>query len=194
MEHARPMAAPFLQTYLCMTRSRTKRTLQQQVLVRTKTAIRTSNKIPTAIHTPRSTRISLKISSPTMFSQHRLVAQEVLLFVEWLDGTDDGVYKFVSVYSRFVQGQQIFTFIMEKGKVVSLYRCDLWFLPVNAIRLLGKRGNKHYQTGIMEECGPETQGNTSGIAFVWNCLYTAIKNYDTIIILNNVSEFLTSPV
>lgn len=51
-------------------RSRTKRTLQQQVLVRTKTAIRTSNKIPTAIHTPRSTRISLKISSPTMFSQH----------------------------------------------------------------------------------------------------------------------------
>lgn len=90
--------------------------------------------------------------------------------------------------------KKIFTFIMEKGKVVSLYRCDLWFLPVNAIRLLGKRGNKHYQTGIMEESGPETQGNTSGIAFVWNCLYTAIKNYDTIIILNNVSEFLTSPV
>lgn len=80
--------------------------------------------------------------------------------------------------------------IMGKWKVVSLYRCDLWFLPVNAIRLLGKRGNKHYQTGIMEECGPETQGDTSGIAFVWNCLYT----YDTIIILNNVSEFLTLPV
>lgn len=57
-------------TNVPMTRSRTKRTLQQQVLVRTKTAIRTSNKIPTAIHTPRSTRISLKISSPTMFSQH----------------------------------------------------------------------------------------------------------------------------
>lgn len=86
--------------------------------------------------------------------------------------------------------KKIFTFIMEKGKVVSLYRCDLWFLPVSAIRLLGKRGNKHYQTGIMEEGGPETQGNTSGIAFVWNCLYT----YDTIIILNNVSEFLTLPV
>lgn len=118
----------------------------------------------------------------------------MLLFVELLDGTDDGVYKFVSVYSRFVQGQQIFTFIMEKGKVVSLYRCDLWFLPVNAIRLLGKRGNKHYQTGIMEESGPETHGDTSGIAFVWNCLYTVIKNYDTIIILKNVSEFLTSPV
>lgn len=84
--------------------------------------------------------------------------------------------------------------IMGKWKVVCLYRCDLWFLPVNAIRLLGKRGNKHYQTGIMEEGGPETQGNTSGIAFVWNCLNTAIKNYDTIIILNNVSEFLTSPV
>lgn len=118
----------------------------------------------------------------------------MLLFVELLDGTDDGVYKFVSVYSRFVHGQQIFTFIMEKAKVVSLYRCDLWFLPVNAIRLLGKRGNKHYQTGIMEEGGPETQGDTSGIAFVWNCLYTVIKNYDTIIILKNVSEFLTSPV
>lgn len=84
--------------------------------------------------------------------------------------------------------------IMGKGKVVCLYRCDLWFLPVNAIRLLGKRGNKHYQTGIMEEGGPGTQGNTSGIAFVWNCLYTAIKNYDTIIMLKNVSEFLTSQV
>lgn len=112
----------------------------------------------------------------------------MLLFVELLDGTDDGVYKFVSVYSRFVQRQK--KKIMGKWKVVSLYRCDLWFLPVNAIRLLGKRGNKHYQTGIMEEGGPETQGNTSGIAFVWNCLYT----YDTIIILNNVSEFLTLPV
>lgn len=84
--------------------------------------------------------------------------------------------------------------IMGKWKVVCLYRCDLWFLPVNAIRLLGKRGNKHNQTGIMEESGPETQGKPSGIAFVWNCLYTAIKNYDTIIILKNVSGFLTSPV
>lgn len=73
-------------------------------------------------------------------------------------------------------------FIMGKGKVVCLYRCDLWFLPISTIRLLGKRGNKHYQTSIVEECGPETHGNIPSIAIVWNCLYNAIKNYDTIII------------
>lgn len=71
---------------------------------------------------------------------------------------------------------------MGKGKVVCLYRCDLWFLPISTIRLLGKRDNKHYQTGIVEECGPETHGNIPSIAIVWNCLYNAIKNYDTIII------------
>lgn len=112
IEHARPMSATFLQTYHCMTRSRTQRTLQQQVLVRTKTAFKTSNKIPTAIHTPRSTKISLKISSPTMFSQHRLVAHEVLLLVEWLDGTDDGVYNCISlqqVSTNCISLQQICT-------------------------------------------------------------------------------------
>lgn len=42
----------------------------------------------------------------------------------------------------------------------------------------------------MEEGGFEIQGNIFGIEFVWDCLYIVIKNYDMIIILNNVSEFL----
>lgn len=42
----------------------------------------------------------------------------------------------------------------------------------------------------MEEGGFEIQGNIFGIVFVWNCLYIVIKNYDMIIILKNVSEFL----
>lgn len=42
----------------------------------------------------------------------------------WMERTT--VSKIGSVYSRFVQGQkQILKFIMGKGKVVCLYRCDL---------------------------------------------------------------------
>lgn len=42
----------------------------------------------------------------------------------------------------------------------------------------------------MEESGFEIYGDIFGIVFVWNCLYIVIKNYDMIIMLKNVCEFL----
>lgn len=93
-----------------------------------------------------------------------------------------GVYELYQFTADLYKVRKILIFIMGKGKVVCVYRCNLWFLPISTICLLSERGNKHYQTGIVEESGPETHGNIPSIVIVWNCLYAAIKNYDTIVI------------
>lgn len=81
---------------------------------------------------------------------------------------------------------------MGKGKVVCVYRCDLWFLPISTICLLSERDNKHYQTGIVEESGPETNENI-GLLYLFGIVYILLAILRYAYYQNNINKFQTSP-